>query len=162
MDIKMKVSHILIITIIGISSCSIAPGMHMDSKSNWINDEEYVYIPSIGKNIKIIKIEDALNPQYIQDYSYKIGNGDQIAVTIWGLPDIFPMPNTNENYNLRRVDSNGEIFFPYVGLIQASGKTQKELRNDLENFKKKLLSNLDILQRQTKKFTLVSLYQNDF
>ena len=62
---------------------------------------------------------------------YKIGVGDQIAVTIWGLPNIFPITNVSTDINLRRVDANGNIFFPYVGLIQAKGKTQDELRLSL-------------------------------
>ena len=36
-----------------------------------------------------------------------------------------------EDQNLRRVDSNGNIFFPYAGLINAEGKTQNELRKAL-------------------------------
>jgi polysaccharide export outer membrane protein len=39
----------------------------------------------------------------------------------------------NPDQNLRRVDANGNIFFPYVGLMKAKGKTQNELRNDLTN-----------------------------
>ena len=50
---------------------------------------------------------------------YRIGNGDQIAITVWGLPDIFPIVNINPDQNFRRVDSNGKIYFPYVGLISA-------------------------------------------
>ena len=37
----------------------------------------------------------------------------------------------NPDQNLRRVDQNGNIYFPYVGEIKAYGKTQSELRNDL-------------------------------
>ena len=59
-------------------------------------------------------------------------------MTIWGLNEIFPIANINPDQNLRRVDSNGNIYFPYVGLIRADGKTQNELRdaitNNLSNF----------------------------
>ena len=65
------------------------------------------------------------------NHSYEIGIGDQIAVTIWGLPDIFPITNLNPDQNLRRVDSNGNIFFPYAGLIKAEGLSQDQLRQEL-------------------------------
>ena len=57
------------------------------------------------------------------NYLYKIGVGsDQIAVTVWGLPEIFPINNISPDQNLRRVDANGNIFFPYAGLVKAKEK----------------------------------------
>ena len=72
------------------------------------------------------------------NYLYKIGVGDQIAVTVWGLPEIFPVTNISPDQNLRRVDANGNIFFPYVGLVKANGKTQDELRDNVTD----LLANI--------------------
>lgn len=114
-----------------LSGCSLAPGMHMETNSSWLNDSEYVYIDSINKNVRLINISETLDTSYKNDYVYKIGIGDQIFVTIWGIPDVFPMTNYNTEANLRRVDANGNIFFPYAGLIKAKGKSQNELRNDL-------------------------------
>lgn len=122
----IKVFLILII----ISSCSLAPGMHMQSKEDWFDSNKYVYIESIDKNIQVHNISSNLKNSKDQ-HSYKIGLGDQIAVSIWGLPDIFPIVNITPDQNLRRVDQNGNIFFPYAGLIKAEGRTQDELRNDL-------------------------------
>ena len=48
------------------------------------------------------------------------------------MPDIFPVTNISPDQNLK-VDANGNIFFPYIGLIQARGKTQDELRDDVTN-----------------------------
>jgi polysaccharide export outer membrane protein len=105
----------------------------MDTKSSWIDDSKYVFIDSLDKNVKLLSISETLDKSYKNNYLYNIGIGDQIAVTIWGLPDIFPVHNVNPDQNLRRVDANGNIFFPYVGLMKAKGKTQNELRNDLTN-----------------------------
>ena len=98
----------------------------MDTSKN--SDGEYVFIDSMNKKIKIldIKDEDSQNQSI-----YEIGNGDQIAITVWGLPDVFPISNINPDQNLRRVDSNGNIYFPYIGLIKAQGKNQNSLRNDI-------------------------------
>lgn len=103
----------------------------MEVKSSWVNESKYIYIESIDKNIRLVDISETLDASYQNNYKYKVGVGDQIAVTIWGLPDIFPVTNVGADQNLRRVDANGNIFFPYVGLIKAKGKTQDELRNDL-------------------------------
>lgn len=129
MNMKKKIS--LFIVFMLISSCSLAPGMHMQTNSTWLDESKYVFIETLGRDVKIISISETLDTSYKNNYMYKIGIGDQISVTIWGLQDIFPISNISVDQNLRRVDANGNIFFPYAGLIKAAGKTQNELRNDL-------------------------------
>lgn len=119
---KMKINLILFMLLI--TGCSLSPGMHFSEKY-----DQKIYIKSLNREIKIEKIEDSLFKN--NNATYRIGNGDQVAITVWGLPDIFPITNISTDQNLRRVDSKGFIYFPYVGLIKASNKTQNELRNDL-------------------------------
>ena len=77
--------------------------------------------------------------------TYKIGRGDQLFVTVWGLPDVFPLTGgINSELNTRRVDSNGNIFFPFVGLILAEGKTQDGLRKDLTLQLSKMFKNVQL------------------
>ena len=114
-----------------VASCSLSPGMHMQTDKNWINDGEYVFIESINSKIEVVDITK--QKENTSTYEYKIGVGDQLAITVWGLPEIFPLSNINPDHNLRRVDSNGNIFFPYAGLILAEGKSQNELRIDIAN-----------------------------
>ena len=67
--------------IISLSSCSsISPGMHMETNDNWVNNESYVYIDSIDRSIKVEEIKSFIS---IKNYNYKIGKGDQVAITIW-------------------------------------------------------------------------------
>lgn len=105
----------------------------METKSSWLDDSKYVFIDSIDKNVRLIEISETINLSLKKNYVYKIDVGDQIAVTIWGLPEVFPVINVNADQNLRRVDANGNIFFPYAGLVKAKGKTQDQLRDDLTN-----------------------------
>ncbi|MFL2693716.1 MAG: polysaccharide biosynthesis/export family protein [Gammaproteobacteria bacterium] len=128
MTIRKKFNLFLIIAII--SGCSISPGMHLETQKNWLNEREYVFIDSISQAIEIQPINNFIKANKY-NHSYRIGSGDQIAVVVWGLPDIFPIINVSPDQNLRRVDQNGNIFFPYVGLIKASNKTQDELREDI-------------------------------
>ncbi len=121
----MKKISIFVFTIF-IASCSLTPGIHISE-----NVGNSVYVESIDKNIPIEKLETYITDEAI-DVSYKIGNGDQISITVWGLPEIFPMVNISPDQNLRRVDSKGDIYYPYVGLIKARLKTQNELRDDVK------------------------------
>ena len=123
----LKISLIFLLTFI--SGCSLSPGMHLDTSSSWLDESKYVYIDSLKKSVKLTNISATNDASYKNDYVYKIGVGDQIAVTVWGLPEIFPVINVSADQNLRRVDANGNIFFPYAGLVKASGKTQDELRD---------------------------------
>ena len=61
--------------------------MHFDYK----RDRSVFFIESLIKYI----LEDISNKQsFINDVSGKIGIGDQIAVTVWGL-QVFPLANIN-------------------------------------------------------------------
>ena len=124
-------NNIYLLVVFLISGCALSPGMHMETKSSWIDDEKYVFIESINKNIRLVDISDTLDSLYETNYHYRIGVGDQISIIVWGLPEIFPMVNSSGDQNLRRVDTNGNIFFPYAGLVQAEGRTQSELRSDI-------------------------------
>ena len=117
---KIVTNFLALVTIYG---CALSPGMHFETNKK--NGVETVYIDHLDKEIEIENIASVKNSVF----SYKIGNGDQIAITVWGLNDVFPLTNINTDQNLRRVDSKGNIFFPYVGTVKASGKTQDELRD---------------------------------
>ena len=126
-----KINQSFLITFLAIffvSGCSISPGVHIETQSSWIDQKEYVYIPSIDKKVYIKSLSNI--PKSIDKYRYRIGAGDLLTYQVWGLPEIFPLSNNRES-NIRRIDSNGEMFFPYVGNIIAAGKTPDELRIDL-------------------------------
>lgn len=126
-----KINFIFVIILIAlISGCSLAPGMHMTTQNQ--GGKNFVYIENLDTDIEVKSISNNTNNNDTT-VLYKIGNGDQIAITVWGLPEIFPIANMNPDQNLRRVDSNGDIYFPYVGSIGASGKTQNQLRDDLSS-----------------------------
>ena len=116
-----------------LSSCSLTPGMHMITKKSLGSNEEKIYIESISSDIIIENISNFRDENDSLAQSYRIGNGDQISITVWGLPDIFPISNITPDQNLRRVDSNGNIYFPYVGVTEGKQQTQNELRDDLSN-----------------------------
>ena len=134
-----KIKSLAILTIVVfLFGCNLSPGMYFETKEDRSSNQKYVYLESLDKNIEIKNINSFSSNK---EATYKIGNGDQIAITIWGLPDIFPISNISPELNLRRVDSNGNIYFPYVGTLKASEKTQNELRKDLSEELSKYFTN---------------------
>ncbi len=140
------------------TGCALSPGMFMTSSNNW-DGENTVFIESLDSYIKIEKIFQS-NESFKNSDIYKIGRGDQLSVTIWGLPEVFPITGgINPELNTRRVDSNGNIFFPFVGLVEAAGKTQDELRKDLtiemSNMFKNIQLDLSIVSFNSQKVYLL-------
>ena len=139
--IKKTIFSLVMATLL--SSCVLSPGMFMSSSNNW-SGENTVFVSSLNKSIIIEPITEKIELKKSLA-TYKIGKGDQLFVTVWGLPDIFPVTGSiNTELNTRRVDSNGNIFFPFVGLILAEGKTQDELRNHLTLQLSKMFKNVQL------------------
>ena len=82
--IMIRRNNIVFLFLILLSGCSLSPGMHMSSASS----SESVFIESLDKEIKIQNISIS-QPQ--GEELYRIGNGDQIAITVWGLLTSFPL-----------------------------------------------------------------------
>ena len=130
---KMK-NKLFIIFSIFLTSC-VAPGMHMDTSKSWSNDYESVYIESIDKEIRIESISDfyKMSNKGLNSI-YRIGNGDQISITVWGLPEIFPISNINPDQNLREGLIQMETYtFHMLASLKLLSKTQNELRESLSN-----------------------------
>ena len=57
----MKKKFSLIIAFLFINGCSLSPGMHMETKSKWLDDSKYVFIDSINKTIKLTAITETFD-----------------------------------------------------------------------------------------------------
>ena len=127
---KKYISSLIII--IFLYSCSLSPGMNLEQNYVWIDSSEIKENNSNNFRIPIVNIDDELikNKEF-QMKPYKIGIGDKLIVSVWGIPDIFPMTNGYSEHNYRVVNTDGTIFFPYVGSVKAAGKSQVELRNEI-------------------------------
>lgn len=133
-----------ILPIILISACTLSPGMDFEEQSKWLNNNErFVFVGEgsqrIKVNIKTITISD--KDIYKKDKVYKIGNGDQLNITIWGLPELFPVKVSDSEQSLRVVGADGKIFFPYIGETLAAGLSESELRISIESKLKNYFNN---------------------
>lgn len=56
------------------------------------------------------------------DPGYRLGNGDQIRITVFGQPDLT---------NTYQIDGTGMLAFPLVGRIHAGGMTAGQLQSEI-------------------------------
>ena len=66
-------------------------------------------------------------------WDYRVGVGDVLDIVVWDYPEL-AMPGsdrrTPEETGLR-VQTDGTFFYPYVGQVQARGKSTSAIRDDL-------------------------------
>lgn len=73
---------------------------------------------------------------------YRIGPGDVVNVTVWDHPQLnltAGIVNPNTTFNGQLIDSDGTMFYPFVGTFKAAGMTVPELRRYLTEHLKKVI-----------------------
>jgi len=126
-----------------LTGCMWAPGQHMRS-SVLARDDQPVgndQIELIPITPKLIAMERAANdapglPSALTQFKpgeYKIGAGDILYITVWDHPELTVPAGPQQQLNAagRLVQSDGSLFYPYIGKVTAVGKTPGELREEL-------------------------------
>ncbi len=80
--------------------------------------------------------QQARVPNMLTSYQpgeYHIGAGDTLYITVWDHPELTVPAGPQQQPNLagHLVQSDGRLFYPYIGPVQAAGKTPTELRQTL-------------------------------
>jgi polysaccharide biosynthesis/export protein len=123
-----------------LQGCIFSPGQHMDT-GNLVREgsPESSRIELIPITPKLVAIETAADhsnvvaPELLrfQPSEYRIGAGDLVYITVWDHPELTAPsgPQQQIEANGRLVRPDGSLFYPYVGTIDAAGKTIEELRS---------------------------------
>lgn len=131
-----------------ITGCTLIPGSHLNvsNKKGAIVSENppdidtlvnvYSITPALTASLLTKSIISQGNPGLeaeLHNYQYRIGVGDILMVTVWDHPELttpagqYRSASDSGNW----VQSDGTIFYPYVGKLLVEGKSLSEIRESL-------------------------------
>lgn len=65
-------------------------------------------------------------------YRYVLGPQDVLRITVWNHPELTNPSGTANELSGRVINADGTFFYPYVGNVQAAGRTVQDVRATLE------------------------------
>ncbi|MGZ7882143.1 polysaccharide biosynthesis/export family protein [Acinetobacter soli] len=150
------------ICVLGLSGCAITSGLQtydMPEQGNYTTDQ--------GAHISVVQLNQQNLPGLVpaEDFQsraevaglfnkshkiYRLNSGDVLSIQLWAYPEITP-PLQQDAANIKAsgypVDSNGNIYLPLVGKVQAQGKTVSELTQTLRSRYAQYLKAPDVVVR---------------
>jgi len=152
---------ILLLLIVGLNGCFIAPGMKMRSgpmPSAPSHDIKPKFIPITVSLVRQLN-QSSISSQD-DAYYYHVGAHDVLSIFVWGHPELngpTGMTASEQGANAGPslapvgylVSSDGTIFFPMVGTIHVAGKTTEQNRMQLTSSLKKYIRSPQLEVRVT-------------
>lgn len=125
-----------------LSGCALAPGQHLRhsdvSRERHSDDGRLELVTITPKLIAMDRATQAerVLPAALFDYApeeYQVGVGDILYITVWDHPELTVPAGSQQQGNLagRLVQSDGTLFYPYIGKVDAKGKTPAVLREEI-------------------------------
>ncbi|MCJ8324053.1 MAG: polysaccharide biosynthesis/export family protein [Rhizobiales bacterium] len=142
-----KLSIVLCLGLV-VSSCALVPGgdiflsdidrkASQETPSITTDEIEFHKITSANTKRKAVKKREPFRnvklEQQVRDYVYKVGAGDVLKVVVWEHPELLNLGTKDAAIPVSgfEVDEQGNIFYPFVGLLNVVGKSTYEIREIL-------------------------------
>ena len=139
---KIRSLSLAVLAGLALQGCMFAPGQYLDTSG--IGKEgspESSRVELIPITPKLIAQNAATHvsssvPAALLAYkpaAYRIGANDVLYITVWDHPELTAPsgPQQQIDSNGRLVRPDGTIFYPYIGQVDAAGKTIEELRSTI-------------------------------
>ncbi|MBU4683011.1 polysaccharide export protein [Cedecea davisae] len=144
---KLKLMPLLV-SVALMSGCTVFPGSNMSSSGKDVIKQQdadfdldrmvnvYPLTPRLVEQLRTRPAVAQPNVELdkeIANYQYRVGPGDVLSVTVWDHPELttpagqYRSSSDTGNW----VQSDGTMFYPYVGKISVTGKTLAEIRSDI-------------------------------
>ncbi len=124
-----------------LSGCALAPGGHMDYRTETAPLDDLVDIEPITPGLvatyrntveRAAPMPEPLRAE-IDAWTYRVGLGDVLSIIVYDHPEL-TIPAGAERSAAEagnEVRSDGTIFYPYIGRVEVVGRTLDEIRDEL-------------------------------
>lgn len=146
----------------GLSGCAITSGLQthdIPDQGNYVTDQgARVAIVQLNQS-NLPNLQPAEDIRYHADIAslfksshqlYRLRAGDILSIQLWAYPEITP-PLQQDATNVKAtgypIDSNGNIYLPLIGKVQAQNKTVSEITQTLRSRFAQYLKTPDVVVR---------------